>query len=295
MSVEKHVYANPEQYPDMGFLFDIRNNGIVSHEISFPEIIFFRSTDISRLLNHMSDWQRIHIKIHFRTILCLIRIIFKYPFISLPLWFIMLHPAKATKGVSLTEEELQKKRTEAIEKYIALLKSDNLTFRWKAAEILGNMHAAEAVGPLIESLRDEYVDVSWIAAKSLGKIGDKRATIPLIDCLDSKEQWLRKGAATGLGLLKDKRAVVHLIRLLEDKKPKVRIAAIKALVLIGDKRATEPLSRCIKDRNKKVKKEAVEAIVAFRGDEAIKILNESLNDPDIKDAVEQAIRKIKKT
>ncbi|WP_281175418.1 HEAT repeat domain-containing protein [Methanogenium cariaci] len=73
------------------------------------------------------------------------------------------------------------------------LESDNLTSRWKAAEILGNMHAKEALEPLIKALLDEYVDVSWIAAKSLGKLGDKRATLPLIDCLDSEEQWLRKG------------------------------------------------------------------------------------------------------
>ena len=66
----------------------------------------------------------------------------------------MLHPTKPLKEKIRAKKKPEITRAETIEKLIALLKSDNLNYRWKAAEILGNIHATEAVEPLIESLSD---------------------------------------------------------------------------------------------------------------------------------------------
>jgi len=105
----------------------------------------------------------------------------------------------------------EERRRWRVQEYIKLLKSDRLTYRWKAAEALGAEPDPDAVEPLIAALKDQYVDVSWLAAKSLGMIGDPRAVGPLIEALRSDEKWLRIGAAWGLGRLRDARAVEPLI------------------------------------------------------------------------------------
>ena len=81
----------------------------------------------------------------------------------------------------MDEEETRKE--ELFFQLIALLQTETLNFRWRAAEALGKEKDLRAVGPLIEALSDEYVDVSWIAAKSLGQLGDPEAVPHLIKLL----------------------------------------------------------------------------------------------------------------
>ena len=95
--------------------------------------------------------------------------------------------------IAASEEQYRRR----VAGYIQLLKDKNLTFRWRAAEALGDLHDPGAVEPLIEALRDPFIDVQWLAAKSLGKIGDLRAVDPLIAVLKSEAKWLRQGAAWG--------------------------------------------------------------------------------------------------
>ena len=112
-------------------------------------------------------------------------------------------------------EERRKWRVKA---FISLLQDENLHYRWKAAEALGEEGDNSAVEPLIHALKDPYVDVQWLAAKSLGKIGDIRALEPLIASLKAEDKWLRQGAAWGLGKLRDPRAVEPLLACISDTK-----------------------------------------------------------------------------
>jgi HEAT repeat protein len=59
--------------------------------------------------------------------------------------------------------------------------NEDKRIREKAAYILGDIDAKEAVEPLIKLLNDEYWPIRKAAALSLGRIGDKNAVEPLTD------------------------------------------------------------------------------------------------------------------
>jgi HEAT repeat protein len=90
---------------------------------------------------------------------------------------------------------VEERRKGRVKEFISLLQDDNLHYRWKAAEALGEDGDNSAVEPLLKALNDPYVEVQWLAAKSLGKIGDIRALEPLIAALKAEDKWLRQGAA----------------------------------------------------------------------------------------------------
>src|SRR5512137_1023991 len=89
------------------------------------------------------------------------------------------------EGIAADDEQHKKR----IAGYIELLKDNNLNFRVRAAEALGELGDPAAVEPLIEALRDPFIDVQWLAAKSLGKIGDLRAVAHLLEALKSENKW----------------------------------------------------------------------------------------------------------
>jgi HEAT repeat protein len=63
--------------------------------------------------------------------------------------------------------------------FIAMLKEEDPSRRWKAAEGLARMGDTQAVEPLIDALSDEDWRVRQKAAWALGQIGDPTAIRPL--------------------------------------------------------------------------------------------------------------------
>lgn len=63
--------------------------------------------------------------------------------------------------------------------FIALLEDDDVSSRWKAAEVLGRIGDPAATGDLIDALWDEDPRVRTKVVWALGRIGDDRAIPPL--------------------------------------------------------------------------------------------------------------------
>ena len=81
-----------------------------------------------------------------------------------------------------------------VDKYIRQLREAR---RWRerafAAELLGRVGNAKAVGPLLETIqatRAEDADVREISLRALARIADPRAVAPLADALRRAEVWL---------------------------------------------------------------------------------------------------------
>jgi HEAT repeat protein len=66
-----------------------------------------------------------------------------------------------------------------LEHYLRMLKDEDPSRRWKAAEGLGRLRDERAVNPLIDTLSDQDWRVRQKAAWALGQIGDPRALLPL--------------------------------------------------------------------------------------------------------------------
>jgi len=75
----------------------------------------------------------------------------------------------------------------------------NRIVRQAAAEALGELGDARAVGPLIVALQDGDVEVRRAAAWALGEIGDARAVDPLIAALRDEDVEVCRAAARALG------------------------------------------------------------------------------------------------
>ena len=92
-----------------------------------------------------------------------------------------------------------------------LLKALEYQKHWRvrrdAAEALGQIGDARAVGPLIAALRDDISSVRQAAAEALGQIGDTSAVEPLIAALRAASLGVRRAAADALGQIGDRRAL----------------------------------------------------------------------------------------
>ncbi|MBW4437126.1 MAG: HEAT repeat domain-containing protein [Pleurocapsa minor GSE-CHR-MK-17-07R] len=103
--------------------------------------------------------------------------------------------------------------------------------RAAAAEALGHMGDARAVGPLLDALRhpDAHNAIREVAAEALGRIGDKSAAEPLMTALMDPNEWVRRAAAVSLGDLGDASAVESLSQAIYDESTMVQDAAFDAL------------------------------------------------------------------
>ncbi len=63
--------------------------------------------------------------------------------------------------------------------FLSMLKDEDPSRRWKAAEGLARSGDPRALGPLVSALQDEDWRVRRKAAWALGVLGDPRAVIPL--------------------------------------------------------------------------------------------------------------------
>jgi HEAT repeat protein len=142
--------------------------------------------------------------------------------------------------------------------------------RARAAEMLGNLRLAEAVGPVCQLLADRRPEVRVVAVRALGAIGHPDAAGPLIDALArevpahmvadalarigqpalpavqaalrSDAPVVRVTALDALGLIGATGSVAAVVDLLADEAdPEVRVSALAALGRLGGRSAVPPL------------------------------------------------------
>jgi HEAT repeat protein len=119
----------------------------------------------------------------------------------------------------------------------------DMAIRLKAVDVLGGMHAKDAVGPLVQQLfmvGTETTTKQHILV-ALGKIGDARATKPILDFLARDgDRGLRGNAIFALGDIGDKEALDPLQRIAGDgTDPTLRSLAESAVHKIKSRPAPE--------------------------------------------------------
>jgi HEAT repeat protein len=134
-----------------------------------------------------------------------------------------------------------------LQRYLAQLRSNDVTVRSDAAHHLGKLNDERAVAALAEALSDadEYVRKSAVMA--LRRIGGPRAMEALRSALLDRSEQVVLQATNGLRDMRDSVAVEPLIRLLGRRERSLQLAATEALVRIGPD-AVGPLLEAFKDR-----------------------------------------------
>jgi len=134
--------------------------------------------------------------------------------------------------------------------------------RRQAAEALGKLGDAWAVGSLIKALHDGSPEVRWVAAEALGKLGGAQAVEPLIKVLADADRSVGLSAAFALCQLGDERGFDPLVRALDDEYPPNREAAMRSLGKLRDARADKALIKALGDESPGVSQNA--AMVLLR-------------------------------
>src|SRR5574341_1095599 len=134
-----------------------------------------------------------------------------------------------------------------LKRWIAQLRSNDVTLRSDAAHQLGKLADERAVAGLVEALTDsdEYVRKSAVTA--LRRIGGPGAMEGLRQALADRSEQVVLQAVNGLRDMRDREAVEPLVRVLTRRERSLQLAATAALVRIGSD-AVVPLMEAFKDR-----------------------------------------------
>jgi HEAT repeat protein len=173
--------------------------------------------------------------------------------------------------------------------------------RWyvarNAAELLGEMGAAEAEVPLVRSLRHHDARVRRSAATALAKLGSRGAVAALRAAMLDASPNVRMQATIAVATRKDPNSTPLFIRALSDEKdPEVQRALLTALGKLGSEDAVkrliadaEPDGRFFRKKPTPTRVAAVQALAEAGTPEAIAAL-ESLTK-DRSRGVREAARK----
>jgi HEAT repeat protein len=135
-----------------------------------------------------------------------------------------------------------------LERWIARLRSADVTVRSDAAHQLGKLGDERAVPVLAEAVSDSDEYVRKSAVMALRRIGGTAAMEALRTALGDRSEQVILQAVNGLRDMRDKEAVEPLIRVLARRERSLQLAATDALVRIGAD-AVGPLMEAFKDRN----------------------------------------------
>ena len=175
--------------------------------------------------------------------------------------------------------------------------------RWyvarNAADLLGEMQAAEAEGPLGDLLKHDDDRVRRAAANALAKIGTPKAVQGLHVALKDSSPDVRKQAASGLALRKGQKSANTLSRALDDEADaEVQLEILRALGRLATPdavqklvKAAEPEGRLFKKKNVAYRVAAVRALGEARTPAALTTLQSLVNDKEreVREAVFQVI------
>lgn len=149
--------------------------------------------------------------------------------------------------------------------------------RKAAAEALGRVGDAAAIGPLITALGDPPVHET--AVDGLVRL-HKYSVEPLIAALTDGSPEVRAGAASALGSIGDARAVAFLLNGLFDTAADVRRVTVIALCQFGDTRTAGSVGHALGDRDPKVRCVAAGWLWKFGAGLWAEPLAAALADPD---------------
>ena len=148
----------------------------------------------------------------------------------------------------------------------------------------------------LADLRSSDKDVRACASVTLSRLG-KIAVSPLQALLNDPYWVIRYRAAEALGAIGDIQSIDSLIALTTDEKDHVRYMAAKSLGKMHDPRIPHILKRLLTDDHSYTRRIAVEGLARSGSDSAQTPLMQALErepDPDVKNAIGNALSQIKK-
>lgn len=177
-------------------------------------------------------------------------------------------------------DSLKRNRNVSLAVLLKKLASKNKEHRRAAAERLGEIRDARAIGPLIHaSGRGGGERAKAAAIRALARIG-KPAVPLLMETLqrDKTSRFRRASAASALGLIGDRAAVRPLLKATKDTSIDVRLHAVLALSRFRANSAVPYLIRALSDESGGVRVNAASALGRLRNRKAVGPLTKALKD-----------------
>ncbi|WP_432813622.1 HEAT repeat domain-containing protein [Pantanalinema sp. GBBB05] len=132
-----------------------------------------------------------------------------------------------------------------------LLESKIPKYRWKAAEVLGNLGNEAAIDGLLAAATDHNSTVRWKSAEALGKLNNLQVMPRILPLLKpEKDPNIRQVAVQVLGYLADEAAVTALLEALNDLEPDVRYDAAQSLVRLSSSFKDKSASTALMEASK---------------------------------------------
>ncbi|SFR98390.1 HEAT repeat [Halomicrobium zhouii] len=145
--------------------------------------------------------------------------------------------------------------------FVRALGADVPELRMAAANGLGQLEQAEAVGKLTDCFDDPDSRVRARAARACGKIADPRATSPLEELLTDRSAEVRREAADALGSIGNRQALQALLPLYQDDSDRVRQIAVSGFGSFENDRPVDYLVAALTDDSPTVRRTAVYSLV----------------------------------
>ena len=145
--------------------------------------------------------------------------------------------------------------------YLQALNADVPELRMAAANGLGRLEQADALGKLAERFDDPDPRVRARAARACGKIADPRAAGPLEGLLSDSSAAVRREAADALGSIGNRRALQALLPLYQDDDDRVRRIAVSGFGSFENARPVDYLVGALTDDSPTVRRTAVYSLV----------------------------------
>lgn len=125
--------------------------------------------------------------------------------------------------------QIARKKPEALQSVVPLLKDSDPEIRTQAARVIGDARHGGCEAALVQLLDDTSARVRFQAALALGKLRRRPAVQPLVELLrtnNDADPFLRHAAVTALARIKDEVAIRALVK---DRSPAVRMGALLVL------------------------------------------------------------------
>lgn len=141
------------------------------------------------------------------------------------------------------------------------LDADVPELRMAAANGLGRLEQADAVGHLTGCFDDSDPRVRARTARATGKIGDPRATDALEGLLSDRSVTVRREAADALGSIGSRKALQALLPLYQDDSERVRRIAVSGFGSFENDRPVDYLVSALTDPSPTIRRTAVYSLV----------------------------------
>lgn len=143
----------------------------------------------------------------------------------------------------------------------------------------------------VAQLRSHDVTVRSDAAHHLGKLGDERAVPALAEALTDTDEYVRKSAVSALRRIGGTSTMEALRAALGDRSEQVVLQAVNGLRDMRDKGAVEPLIRVLARRERSLQLASTEALVRI-GSDAVPALLEAFKDRTLRRKIGNQVWKI---